>query len=147
MTHAHIPSVPTIKACEKPPSPGRCIHGFSMDSRCPVTDSYGCLPTVRHYFHVPTNDPSRTLCGATTGSNSLVRMTSTNVNCDPCLDILENETPSMQEREANIPEKMYLVCRQCGEAFDSIVVVAEVHNPCPEGSDQGWDILPESEAM
>ena len=45
-----------------------------------------------------------------------------------------------------ITEQMYLVCRQCGEAFDSIDT-ATSHLPIGCGSDQGWDILPESEAM
>lgn len=36
---------------------------------------------------------------------------------------------------------MYVVCRGCGEAFDDLAI-AYAHS----GSD-GWDVLPESEAM
>ena len=43
-------------------------------------------------------------------------------------------------------EKLYLVCRQCGEAFDEIGTAAS-HEPGTCGSDQGFDILPESEAL
>lgn len=43
-------------------------------------------------------------------------------------------------------EQMYLVCRQCGEAFDSMKTALD-HLPIGCGSDQGWDLLPESEAM
>ena len=40
----------------------------------------------------------------------------------------------------------YLVCRQCGEAFDSIETARD-HAPGDCGSWQGFDLLPESEAM
>jgi hypothetical protein len=43
-------------------------------------------------------------------------------------------------------EQVYLVCRQCGEAFDSMESAAG-HEPGRCGSDQGWDLLPESEAF
>lgn len=44
-------------------------------------------------------------------------------------------------------EKVYIVCRQCGEAFDDMTIAYQVHQPGQCGSDQGWDLLPESEAM
>jgi hypothetical protein len=40
----------------------------------------------------------------------------------------------------------YLVCRQCGEAFDSMEA-ATTHEPGQCGSDQGWDLLPEEDAL
>jgi hypothetical protein len=49
-------------------------------------------------------------------------------------------------------EKMYLVCRVCGEAFDDIATASghPESNPdnltdCP--ADEGWDIQPESVAL
>lgn len=39
----------------------------------------------------------------------------------------------------------YIVCNQCGEAFDGIIAANGHAGSC--GSDQGFDILPESEAM
>lgn len=39
----------------------------------------------------------------------------------------------------------YIVCNQCGEAFDSIIAANGHAGTC--GSDQGFDIQPESEAM
>lgn len=44
-------------------------------------------------------------------------------------------------------EKLYVVCRQCGEAFDDITIAYAEHIPGECGSEQGWDILPESEAF
>ena len=59
--------------------------------------------------------------------------------------------------QADVPapphtEKMYLVCRGCGEAFDDITVITEHGNSDPSGSagwcgDEGFDIMPESDAM
>lgn len=43
-------------------------------------------------------------------------------------------------------EQLYLVCRQCGEAFDCLAT-ANGHLPGLCGSPQGFDVLPESEAM
>lgn len=40
---------------------------------------------------------------------------------------------------------MYVVCRGCGEAFDDLAI-AYAHGDDGCGSD-GWDVLPESEAM
>lgn len=51
------------------------------------------------------------------------------------------------------PEKLYLVCRGCGEACDSIETANEhfvwLGNGPDTGvcADEGYDILPESEAM
>lgn len=44
-------------------------------------------------------------------------------------------------------EQMYLVCRQCGEAFhpEAIAIAHDHAGGC--GSDQGFDIQPESEAF
>lgn len=48
--------------------------------------------------------------------------------------------------ETTADEPLYLVCRQCGEAFDSITT-AYAHPPRGCGSYQGFDVQPESEAM
>lgn len=44
-------------------------------------------------------------------------------------------------------EQQFLVCRQCGEAFhpEAIDIAADHVGTC--GSDQGFDIQPESEAF
>ena len=42
----------------------------------------------------------------------------------------------------NENEKWFIVCRCCGEAFDAIETAKE-HEAC----DDGFDVLPESEAM
>lgn len=46
-----------------------------------------------------------------------------------------------------VMEQLYLVCRQCGEAFDSMAVAAVEHKPGNCGSEQGWDLVVESEAF
>jgi hypothetical protein len=43
------------------------------------------------------------------------------------------------------PEQLYIVCRQCGEAFDNMGPAWGHAGTC--GSDQGFDLLPESEAF
>lgn len=60
----------------------------------------------------------------------------------PCLPIQRAAWEALIEQE-----KVYIVCRQCGEAFDDMTVAYQVHQPGQCGSDQGWDLLPESEAM
>lgn len=44
-------------------------------------------------------------------------------------------------------EQLYIVCNQCGEAFDSITpaYAHQLQRDC--GSPQGFDIMVESEAM
>lgn len=49
-------------------------------------------------------------------------------------------------------EKPYLVCRGCGEAFDSLIPAHEhgAYIPGPDPSwcgEAGFDIVPESEAL
>jgi hypothetical protein len=51
---------------------------------------------------------------------------------------------TMNERERNMSEKMYLVCDDCGEAFDSIDT-ASGHKCGSE--DAAFYITPESEAF
>jgi hypothetical protein len=41
----------------------------------------------------------------------------------------------------------YLVCRQCGEAFDSLDPAHDHQKAADCGSWQGWDIQPECVAM
>lgn len=41
--------------------------------------------------------------------------------------------------------KMYLACRQCGEVFDDLTIAHGHAGTC--GSDQGWDVVTESEAF
>lgn len=52
----------------------------------------------------------------------------------------------------NVTEKQYLVCFNCGEAFDSITTAHEHGTADPSGSagwcgDDGFSIVPESEAF
>jgi hypothetical protein len=47
----------------------------------------------------------------------------------------------------NAPDPLWLVCRQCGEAFDDLDPAREHVSPVGCGSYQGFDLLPESEAM
>jgi hypothetical protein len=41
--------------------------------------------------------------------------------------------------------KMYVVCRQCGEAFDDLTIAHGHAGTC--GSDQGFDVCDENEAF
>lgn len=43
-------------------------------------------------------------------------------------------------------EQLYLVCRQCGEAFDCMAT-ANDHTPGHCGSYRGFEVLTETEAM
>lgn len=42
---------------------------------------------------------------------------------------------------------MYVVCRQCGEAFDDLLIAYTEHIPGVCGSDAGFDIVTEAEAF
>lgn len=43
-------------------------------------------------------------------------------------------------------EKLYLVCQECGEAFDEITT-AKAHEPNGQYYCSTYELLPESEAM
>jgi hypothetical protein len=66
------------------------------------------------------------------------------VNRVSALHNLNHVRQIVPEREP--AEQLYLVCRQCGEAFDDIKIAFN-HKPGDCGSVLGFDILPESEAM
>ena len=53
-----------------------------------------------------------------------------------------------QERGKEMEEKLFLVCLACGEAFDEFAT-AKAHESDPEfiDCDEGYDIVPESEAF
>ena len=61
------------------------------------------------------------------------------VTCTDCFDA---------QRAIENGEKLFLVCRSCGEAFDEFAT-AKAHESDPEfiDCDEGYDIKPESEAF
>lgn len=110
-------------------------------------------PRLRHFFYTPTNDALHTLCGSKIG---VVRMDLSNVNCERCRVIVRlrmdptcdtckrfirdpqsglftwNEQVmahvAFEHGRGHVTEKRYLICNNCGEAFDDIDVAAE-HGP------------------
>lgn len=44
----------------------------------------------RHLYFLPDNDVTRSLCGAPLSLTSVVRMTTTNVNCPDCLSKIDS---------------------------------------------------------
>lgn len=68
---------------------------------------------------------------------------------DAALNHIEGDCDVLVCSACTNPEPLYLVCRQCGEAFhlDAARVAYEEHTPGSCGSEQGWDLLPESEAL
>lgn len=121
--------------------------------------------STRHMFDFPNNDASTPLCHNLLTGGAVVRQVISNVNCPACIELWKRAQQCIcdapHESTACIVhptcqgdhevEKLYLVCRGCGEACDTIEIAQEhgASDPntkswCGEG---GFDIAPESEAF
>jgi len=111
--------------------------------------------SVRHSFDFREGaDPSKNLCGAQGG----LQRDPSNTSCNDCREIIdelneEYDGINFPQSESRPDEQFYLVCQNCGEAFDSIET-ANNHDgeldgePCyDERHKPLYTLVPESEAF